>query len=621
MSTPEELLACALTYRAEMLREEKVGRIFNGIEEAVDTWMSVLLHEAHEAMKTPLENPPPNPYLHPVDVHTTDPGIVDKKDGGHVLRCRPDIPRVVYIANCKERVHPNHSPCVVEEEKVEEEGSIDNIQEEDIDKAFDAARKALQKNLHMAEKKAETVGRNTDKQKERKEARARETEQERSTRLSEARSSKEARNAKKEAHSESQEGGSQHCDTTRKRRVGKPPLDEESMLIPDVSLRSVLSMEGLTKRRKGKGVLYYQHPVPHHRHMTGMQLCDPNPKVLGALLSGTECDNVEVIQGPPGTGKTRELVHRAACAEGRVFLCAPTNVGAVNLYNRCVQEGLGQRDAALVISADRVPPGTPILSNDRRRRIVCSTISARSGKLLMSERFDNVFIDEAAQCMEAWVWTLFRADVCRIVLAGDVKQLPACTSESGVLLRHERSLMERLVIDLGYKNTVSLSVQNRMAPQILSFPNLVFYEGGLTSGEHAPTSGSVEVHLLPNAKEMAVGTSFCNTQEACVVAKIAEEDENSVIITPYIAQVQTILAKKTGKEVHTIDSFQGKESDTVILSIVRDGSTGIGFWSDPRRLTVALTRARKRLVVVASGVENWPSTSLLRRFVEEHTQI
>ena len=73
-----------------------------------------------------------------------------------------------------------------------------------------------------------------------------------------------------------------------------------------------------------------------------------------------------------------------------------------------------------------------------------------------------------------------------------------------------------------------------------------------------------------------------------------------VLLTAYTGQCRLLLALKTGNPVHTIDSFQGREADTVILSVVRDGSAGTGFWADERRLVVALTRARRRLVIVTS---------------------
>ena len=229
-------------------------------------------------------------------------------------------------------------------------------------------------------------------------------------------------------------------------------------------------------------------------------------------------------------------------------------------------------------------------------------------------------MDEAALCMEAWLWTLLRPEVTRVVLAGDVKQLPAQASESGRMLRHERSLMERLVCDLEYDNVATLTVQHRMAPELLAFPNASFYDGMLRTGSYAPTRGEVVRLRATDGREEAVGTSFRNRAEAAAVAAYVRGMETqsdggttTVLIAPYQAQCRALLAQGTGCEVHTVDSFQGREADTVVLSVVRDGTAGtLGFWSDPRRVVVALTRARTRLVVVASAPEAWPADAPLR---------
>ena len=234
--------------------------------------------------------------------------------------------------------------------------------------------------------------------------------------------------------------------------------------------------------------------------------------------------------------------------------------------------------------------------------------------MLHAQHFDAVFLDEAAQCMEAWVWTLLRPSVRRLCMAGDVKQLPAQSSESGRTLRHERSLMERLVVDLQYDNVVTLTEQHRMAPEILRFPNAAFYGDELTTGAGAPTCGKVEwIHI--NGTEESSGTSVLNRAEAHAAAEMAAAmEEDVILLAPYTAQCRLLLAQGTNREVHTVDSFQGREADVVILSLVRDGTNGLGFWQDPRRLTVALTRARRRLVILSSGDGRFPTDSMLSKF-------
>ena len=593
MPDPKELLACTLTYRAAERRSVALEAKFRDAKSALRTWFDVLMHEAHEAFAAPLEDVPKCTYLHPVDVDTTEPGIVDERESGHIMRCTPDMPRVVYARNALPAppVAPP-SPLVCEPGR-----------------AAEAAQKCLEKSMRGAERKAATAVRREEKLREQREARLRETPEDRAERLE----------ASRRKRAEREERGRDAVDAApiaEEAPMTPPPrslsaVEEESLLVEDVSLGAVLAP--VTKRRRKGKAQYFSHPVPHHRHLLGLQMAEPSVCLLAALLQGTRSEQMEIIQGPPGTGKTRELVRRVRHATGRVFLCAPTNVGAVNLYTRCVADGL-EAEAALALSPDRVPPGTVVLSNDTSRRVVCATISARSGPILIGQRFDNVFVDEAAQCMEAWMWTLFRKEVGRVVLAGDVKQLPACVSESGKQLKHERSLMERLVVDLEYANTVTLHVQNRMAPELLALPNRLFYDSALLSGEHAPRVGRVEIRTLHDATEEVAGTSFRNVAEAREAARIAQEHD-CVIITPYAGQVQLLLSHGTSREVHTIDSFQGREADTVVLSLVRDGRNGFGFWSDTRRLAVALTRARTHLVVLASRAHEWPPDGPLGQLV------
>ena len=111
-----------------------------------------------------------------------------------------------------------------------------------------------------------------------------------------------------------------------------------------------------------------------------------------------------------------------------------------------------------------------------------------------------------------------------------------------------------------------------------------------------------------DSAEEASGTSFRNSGEVDAALNIPDLPPDAVFLCPYTAQCRLFLSKGTSRPVHTIDSFQGREADTIVLSMVRDGSTGLGFWSDIRRVNVALTRARTRLIILASNVERgWPN--------------
>jgi len=268
---------------------------------------------------------------------------------------------------------------------------------------------------------------------------------------------------------------------------------------------------------------------------------------------------------------------------------------------------------SLVLPKERIPAGTPLLNVDPKARIVCCTISGRDGRHLVDESFSVVCVDEAGQCIEPWIWGLMRPDVQRVYLAGDTKQLPATVSESGKTLAHDRSLFARL-IEREYPS-IRLVVQNRMHPEIASLPNKLFYDLELKNGEVPNSMKHTDAYeiIQMDSQEERVGTSFVNIREAMAVAeearKLSQKYEDVVIITPYTAQCSRILAQQTGIRIYTVDSFQGREADAVVLSMVRTGSD-VGFWEDERRLTVALTRARKKLVVVGNA-SSWTCTHLM----------
>ena len=269
----------------------------------------------------------------------------------------------------------------------------------------------------------------------------------------------------------------------------------------DLSTAAVWNSKPRRRIRNAQAPLL-SHPLPHHRHLVALGMCAPHPDLVPALMEGRPCEGLRVLQGPPGTGKTSALVALLSTVRSdmRVLLAAPTNVGAANLYARCVGSGWAEGVCAGTLPGSN-SPGTVVLSDDPTRRLVCATVSGRSGPRLNHHSFDAIFLDEAAQCMEAWTWTLLRPEVRIPRLAGDVKQLPACVSESGLRLRHERSLMERLLLDLKYPLVDTLTVQHRMAPEILSYPNSTFYDGMLSCGAGAPVSGTLEWIRVPDGSE------------------------------------------------------------------------------------------------------------------------
>lgn len=389
--------------------------------------------------------------------------------------------------------------------------------------------------------------------------------------------------------------------------------ERESILATDRVLpASARRCHQVTRRR------CFQSPVPMDRFLFAMQFSAPRQAIQDALLGdGIPSDAVKLVQGPPGTGKSRHLCHLVETGSfERALVCAPSNVAAAHLYELLLASGVAD-DISLCICPDRVPGHVEVASNHPAKRIVCTTISARAGPVLHLQAFDAVFVDEAAQCLEAHIWTLLRPEVETLIMAGDVHQLPAVVSEAGKRAALDRSLLQRL-LDNGYPHDL-LSVQHRMHPEISRFPNRQFYENRLRDADHTATPGtgdSRRAHyvctVVPHGEETRLGTSVFNAAEVEVCARLVSEyladfaPRDIVVIAPYQAQCQKLLATQMGVAIHTVDSFQGHESPVVILSVVRNAHGG--FWDDYRRLNVALTRAKCIMHVV--GAFGWKSGPL-----------
>ena len=584
----DRMLNCAVTFReAEISDAQPLPKVYENVEDVLKKMMNVLNVEARENMQDCIE-PPDDPYLFPVDIDTKEPGIVASKGKiSDIVRRSLPLPRVIYRR--RDPPSPVNTPVPAAVELAD---------------AHTKAVRDLELNMRRDNKRALRDIKRDDsalekiKQVQTKaQSRQNESEDERSERLAEAKQKREARKQEKK------EPPPQDFDETpipnkKIKHTNVPPTNIQECLeldAPDVKHDSVFPTCLRVRTRKAK---FYNSPVPHDRHLSALEVSWPSVHLQDALLRGISTDALCIIQGPPGTGKTHQLLECLyKFPTERVYVCATTNVGVANLYTRIIEAGI---DASLLLAPSRIPTGTPITSQDPFARIVCATISGRSGRIIDGQSFEVVLLDEAAQCMEACVWGLIRPEVRYITMVGDTKQLPALVSARGQQLGYDQSLMQRLV-GLGYPTT-TLSVQRRMHPEILSFPNLTFYSGVLQS---VYTSPDCEVSM-PYAIQacsgecVSSGESRMNKQEAIAVLDVAltlrEQFSNTVIITPYRAQCRQILALNPGCEVHTVDSFQGREADAVVLSVVR--TTDLGFWEDSRRMVVALTRARHCLRIV-----------------------
>jgi len=266
-----------------------------------------------------------------------------------------------------------------------------------------------------------------------------------------------------------------------------------------------------------------------------------------------------------------------------------------------------------------------------RAQVVCVTLASLESGVLSDEEFDLALLDEATQATEPLTLLGFlRAP--RVVLAGDPQQLPPTVlspeaAKQGLAV----SLFERLLADHGEGVKRMLREQYRMNTPIMSFPSREMYGGELrahpsvaerTLAEVLPPEASLDappVLFLDTAgkgfeeeQEKDTGSLFNPGEADLVVARVKEllaaglAPRELAVITPYRAQAHALRERveplSAEVEVDTVDAFQGREKDAVLVSLTRSNSEGqLGFLTDLRRMNVALTRARRHLFVVGDS--------------------
>lgn len=264
--------------------------------------------------------------------------------------------------------------------------------------------------------------------------------------------------------------------------------------------------------------------------------------------------------------------------------------------------------------------------------VVCATCVGCGDPRLANLKFRTVLIDEATQATEPECMIPLVLGCKQAVLVGDHQQLPpVIMNKKAARAGLSQSLFERLVV-LGMA-PIRLAIQYRMHPAMSEFPSNMFYEGMLQNGITTQERLRKDVDFpwpVPDAPIMfhsnlgqeeisASGTSYLNRTEASNVEKIVTKFFKSGVtpaqigvITPYEGQRSYVVSsmQQNGSlrkdlykdvEVASVDAFQGREKDYIILSCVRSNEhQGIGFLSDPRRLNVALTRAKYGLVILGN---------------------
>jgi superfamily I DNA and/or RNA helicase len=425
--------------------------------------------------------------------------------------------------------------------------------------------------------------------------------------------------------------------------------------------------------------------------------------------------DVAIVHGPPGTGKTTTLVeaiYETLRRENQVLVCAQSNMAVDWISEKLVDRGINVlrignptrvNDKMLSFTYERRFEAHPDyellwairkaireLRAHRKRgdekyhqklerlkeratelevrinaqlfgeaRVIACTLVGSANRLLEGQKFGTLFIDEAAQALEAACWIPIRR-VSRVILAGDHCQLPPTVKSFAALKAGlGKTLMERIV-DNKPEVVTLLKMQYRMNEEIMRFSSDWFYGNQVESAPEVKFRSILDLDIpmtwvdtsqfqLPENeeslfKEQFVGESFgrINKAEAELTLMALETYFNKIgkqrilderidvgVISPYRAQVQylrRLLKKKDFFKpyrhlisVNTVDGFQGQERDVILISLVRANDEGqIGFLRDLRRMNVAITRARMKLIILgdASTMTRHPFYKKLYEYID-----
>ena len=422
--------------------------------------------------------------------------------------------------------------------------------------------------------------------------------------------------------------------------------------------------------------------------------------------------DVAVVHGPPGTGKTTTLVeaiYETLRRENQVLVCAQSNMAVDWISEKLVDRGINVlrignptkvNDKMLSFTYERRFESHPDypqlwairksirqLRANRKRgdhsfhqklerlkeretelelrirnqlfreaRVIASTLVGSANRLLDGMKFGTLFIDEAAQALEAACWIPMRR-ATRVILAGDHCQLPP-TIKSVAAMKGglDKTLMQRIV-ERKPEAVTLLKMQYRMNEAIMRFSSDWFYHGEVEAAPMVKYRGILDLDKAIEWKdtsgdtshEQFVGDNFgrINKEEAQLTLltlaeyfvrigrqRIIDERIDVGIISPYRAQVQYLrhLIKKTDFykpfrkiiAVNTVDGFQGQERDIIVISMVRSNEEGqIGFLRDLRRMNVAITRARMKLIILGDSatLTRHPFYRRLKEYIDSLSEI
>ncbi|MBO4811264.1 MAG: AAA family ATPase [Prevotella sp.] len=460
-----------------------------------------------------------------------------------------------------------------------------------------------------------------------------------------------------------------------------------------------LMFEALERTMRAKGRLGYLRDLFYSRQKAetfsfpDMGFDYLNPTQAHAVNEVLRAKDVSIVHGPPGTGKTTTLVeaiYETLRREPQVLVCAQSNMAVDWISEKLVDRGLNVlrignpsrvNDKMLSFTYERrfeAHPDYPQLwairkairdlrsqkkhgeqwhqKMDRLKsrateleirinqelfsqaHVIASTLVGSANRLLDGQKFGTLFIDEAAQALEAACWIAIRR-AGRVVFAGDHCQLPPTVKCYEALKGGlGRTLMERIANEKPEVVTL-LRMQYRMHEDIMRFSSDWFYHNQMIAAPQvrnrsildldlpmtwieapvSPSEGDTNGNEAPSG---GAGTSLLNKTEAQLTLlslqayfeligreRIMEERLDVGIISPYRAQVQLLrqLLRKNDFfkpfrrfiTVNTVDGFQGQERDIIVISLVRSNDEGqIGFLRDLRRMNVAITRARMKVIIL-----------------------
>jgi len=351
-----------------------------------------------------------------------------------------------------------------------------------------------------------------------------------------------------------------------------------------------------------------------------------NPSQIEAVRRVRSSPLCHLIWGPPGTGKTRIIPEIVESTPGDVLLGAFTNTALDSMLMSLLDRDpearflrIGRSESSPELARHLGSRATECFSEDlaavsasarelRERfdsvRVVAATAHrAASHAYLRQRRFELTVVDEASQLTEPLSLALVMR-AARFVLIGDDRQLPPVIQTPGL----DVSLFERLKVEAmeHCPEVVSLlDVQYRMHPTIMNVANRLYYGGqlkaGVSAAQREPQVGGPLVFVPVDQGS----TGRSNSAEAESVAEITHRLLETVtadaigIVSPFRAQVALLrqMLGTTGVTIDTVERFQGGERDIMLISFVR--SRGSGFVFDDRRLNVAITRARRKLILIA----------------------